>query len=273
VPLLAVCQFDQRIIQYFDQNWNPTNDTATAKFYRTLEGSPGNYTVRDFFKGSNALQMEAACSSYGPTLVFNGKALFYYDNGNIKREESYIKNERIGTQMTFYENGKPHRQEIISRKGLKIAQHWSSDNEPFLVNGSGMIKGYDNYNGYERGELIKDSLIVLAYKILDNDTIYSVVQQPADYPGGMKTFYNKVAKTMHYPAVARRKGIEGRVFMNFLVLKDGTVQDVTLVRGIGGGCDEEAMQTVKTLGKWVPAKQDGKTVNSIFNLVIIFRLK
>jgi len=71
---------------------------------------------------------------------------------------------------------------------------------------------------------------------------------------------------------ARRKGVEGRVFVEFVVEIDGSLSEVKVIRGIGGGCDEEAIRVVMQSDKWVPGKQRGKPVRSRFNLAIIFKL-
>ena len=90
--------------------------------------------------------------------------------------------------------------------------------------------------------------------------------------GGMQAFYEYVGKKLKYPAQARRMGIEGRVFVEFVVGKDGTLQDVTVIKGIGSGCDEEAIRVLKLSPRWEPAKQRGKAVKQRIVLPIVFKL-
>jgi len=82
-----------------------------------------------------------------------------------------------------------------------------------------------------------------------------------------------VASNVHYPEEAKEKGIEGRVFVNFVVEKDGSVNEVKVRKGIGKLCDEEAVRVVKAMPKWTPGMQDGKPVRVHYNLPFFFKLK
>ena len=77
---------------------------------------------------------------------------------------------------------------------------------------------------------------------------------------------------MKYPSQARRMGIEGRVFVEFIVDKDGTLTNVKAIKGIGAGCDEEAERVIKNHPKWNPGKQRGKAVKQKIVLPITFKL-
>ncbi|MEZ5083006.1 MAG: energy transducer TonB [Bacteroidales bacterium] len=72
--------------------------------------------------------------------------------------------------------------------------------------------------------------------------------------------------------MARESGIQGRVFVTFVVERDGNITDVKILRGIGGGCDEEALRVIKNMPKWTPGKQRGKPVRVQFNMPIMFKL-
>ncbi len=73
--------------------------------------------------------------------------------------------------------------------------------------------------------------------------------------------------------MARESGIQGRVYVTFVVETNGSITDVRLLRGIGGGCDEEAIRVVKMMSKWTPGKQRGKPVRVQFNLPVRFVLQ
>jgi protein TonB len=106
----------------------------------------------------------------------------------------------------------------------------------------------------------------------DENQIFTIVEEQAQPVGGMAAFYKYVGEKMKYPAQARRMQVEGRVFCEFVVNKDGTLQDVKVIRGIGAGCDEEAIRVIQSAPAWKPGKQRGKAVRSKFNLAIIFKL-
>jgi protein TonB len=77
---------------------------------------------------------------------------------------------------------------------------------------------------------------------------------------------------MRYPAEARRKGVEGRVFIEFVINEDGSISNTKPLKGIGAGCDEEALRVVANSPAWIPAKQDGKTVRQRMVVPIVFSL-
>lgn len=104
------------------------------------------------------------------------------------------------------------------------------------------------------------------------EQVFTIVEQSAVYPGGMDAFYKYVQKELNYPKQARRMGIQGRVFVQFVVDKDGSITDVKTVKGIGGGCDEEAERVLRESVKWAPAKQRGKKVKVRMNIPIVFKL-
>ncbi|HEY8510652.1 MAG TPA: TonB family protein [Cyclobacteriaceae bacterium] len=108
----------------------------------------------------------------------------------------------------------------------------------------------------------------------DPNEIFLVVEETAAPIGGMNAFYEYVGKAMQgkYPAQARRMGIEGRVFVEFVVEKDGSLTDVKAIKGIGAGCDELAVNVVKNAPKWKPGKQRGKPVRQKMVLPIVFKL-
>ncbi len=92
------------------------------------------------------------------------------------------------------------------------------------------------------------------------------------FPGGMDKLMKYLSDNIKYPSQARELGIQGKVFLSFVIEKDGSVTDVTLLRGIGGGCDEEAIRVVKNMPNWIPGKQRNIPVRVRFNLPVNFRL-
>ncbi len=104
------------------------------------------------------------------------------------------------------------------------------------------------------------------------DEIFQFVEDQPAPVGGMKAFYEYVGKQMKYPAQARRMNIEGKVYVTFVVDKDGSLSDVRVLKGIGGGCDEEAVRVIQQAPKWKPGKQRGRPVRVRMQLPIIFKL-
>lgn len=104
------------------------------------------------------------------------------------------------------------------------------------------------------------------------DEIFDVVETMPTPPGGMEGWNKYLSKNLKYPTQARRMGIEGTVYVVFVVNTDGSIQDVEILRGIGGGCDEEAMRVVRNAPNWQPGKQRGRPVRVKMRLPIRFKL-
>ena len=107
---------------------------------------------------------------------------------------------------------------------------------------------------------------------VDNDTVYNIVEQMPEYPGGVEAMMKYIAENVKYPEEAKDKDIAGRVFLAFVVEKDGSVSNVKVLRGIGGGCDEEAARVISSLPKWKPGKQKGEFVRVSYQIPIMFKL-
>jgi protein TonB len=104
------------------------------------------------------------------------------------------------------------------------------------------------------------------------DEIFTIVEVQPDPIGGMKAFYNYVGGSLQYPNKAKRMGIEGRVFVEFVVEKDGSLTDIKVVKGIGGGCDEEAIRVISQAPKWNPGKQRGRAVRVRMVMPLLFKI-
>ncbi|MDP4657246.1 MAG: energy transducer TonB [Algoriphagus sp.] len=104
------------------------------------------------------------------------------------------------------------------------------------------------------------------------DQIFDVVETQPNPPGGMSGWNKYLSNNLKYPTQARRMGVEGTVIVVFVINTDGSIQDVEVLRGIGGGCDEEAVKVVTKAPKWEPGKQRGKPVRTRMRLPIRFKL-
>ena len=101
--------------------------------------------------------------------------------------------------------------------------------------------------------------------------IYQIVEEMPVFPGGELKLREYLTKNVKYPEDARQAGIKGRVFVNFVIDPNGSVSNVKVLRGIGGGCDEEAMRVIKSMPKWNPGKQRGKFVRVSYTLPVNFQ--
>src|SRR5690606_22728300 len=92
------------------------------------------------------------------------------------------------------------------------------------------------------------------------------------FPGGQQGWAAYLSRNLKYPKEAKDKNIQGRITVSFVVEKDGSLTDVKVLRGIGYGCDEEAVRVVRNSPKWMPGKQDEKPVRVSYVMPIVFRL-
>ena len=103
--------------------------------------------------------------------------------------------------------------------------------------------------------------------------IFTVVEESPGYPGGEEARIKFLRENIKYPEEAKELGVQGKVFVTFVVEVDGSISNVRVLRGIGSGCDDEAVRVVKSMPKWVPGKQRGVPVRVQFNLPINFKLQ
>lgn len=106
----------------------------------------------------------------------------------------------------------------------------------------------------------------------DENKIFTVVEQQPEFEGGYAAMMQFIKKNLKYPASARRMGVDGTVYVSFVVSKDGSISEVKTIRGISADCDKEAMRVVSMMPPWKPGRQNGKPVFVRFVLPIKFQL-
>lgn len=123
------------------------------------------------------------------------------------------------------------------------------------------------------GEVVfEEPVAEVAKEEVDEDVVFTVVEQQAEFPGGMEALVKFLQKNVKYPAIARRMGVEGSVFVSFVVDRAGAISDIQIVKGISAECDKEAVRVVGMMPPWKPGKQNGKAVKSRFVLPVKFKL-
>lgn len=108
--------------------------------------------------------------------------------------------------------------------------------------------------------------------VVEDNQIFTVVEQQPEFEGGYEAMMRFIQKNMRYPASARRMGVDGTVYVQFVVAKDGSISEVKTIRGISADCDKEAERVVNLMPNWKPGKQNGKAVFVRFVLPIKFKL-
>ncbi|GAB4022958.1 energy transducer TonB [Spirosoma koreense] len=106
-----------------------------------------------------------------------------------------------------------------------------------------------------------------------NSPIFTVVEQPPQFPGGMRKLGDYIKQNLHYPEAARTARLEGRVFITFIVTDQGIIRDVKALNHLGQGLDEEAVRLVASMPAWEPGRQQGRAVNVRYNIPVNFSLR
>ena len=105
-----------------------------------------------------------------------------------------------------------------------------------------------------------------------NYDVFTVVEENPQFPDGDEARMVFLQKNIKYPKSARKKGVQGVVYVTFIVEKDGSLSNIKILRGIHPDCDNEVIRVVKLFPKWIPGKQKGKTVRVQFNMPVKFML-
>lgn len=182
---------------------------------------------------------------------------------NTRQAEMEIDADIIQTQQEETPPPPPEEPEVVATD-LTIVE-----NDAELHNEVGIVNAEDNANKAQE-EFTK--VEVTEEVVEDEEEIFLVVEEDAEFPGGLEALSKYLSENIKYPQLAKENNITGRVFVSFVVEKDGRVGNIKILRDIGGGCGAEAVRVVKAMPKWKPGKQRGKPVRSQFNLPVNFDL-
>ena len=202
----------------------------------------------------------------------DGFPMLLKDTIIYNEDGSYVKCETSDSDVLDPNTGEPLKKMTITTHKADgtpadyMSLHWEID---------GDVARYtaDNFSiSTEESLLIlMEGLSTLGDKP-ENDSIYQIVDEMPQYPGGEAAMMKFVSENVKYPQEAKDKDIAGRVFVSFVVEKDGSVSTVKVMRGIGGGCDEEAVRVVSSMPKWKPGIKDGKPVRVSYMMPLNFKL-
>lgn len=180
----------------------------------------------------------------------------------------------------------------------KLKNYWDDSGNQLITSGSGKMTYYHDdtlavssiglyKNGFKNGTwkgfnidgtvkyeetYSKSKVKGISYDEEGKKYKYYILEEQPSPDGGMYEFYNFVMRKLKYPAKARRHGIQGKVFVQFEVDEAGQLINIQTVKGIGGGCDEEAERVVKMAPKWKPGTQRGQPVKVRMILPLTFKL-
>ena len=198
-------------------------------------------------------------------VAFNVKS---YDNEQIEVTQRTAEDETeemvIQTQQDELPPPPPPEPEVVTTELNVIDNDAETENEMSM----------DVFEKVEKQENIEIVQVQVEQEEEEKeDEIFQVVEQDPEYPGGIEALYKYIQSNIKYPQLAKENNITGRVFVTFVVEKDGSVSNVKAARDIGGGCGAEAVRVVKSMPKWTPGKQRDKAVRAAYTLPVNFNLQ
>ena len=233
-------------ITYYDMYENKVDSEDRAFYYRIRKEpkkrqSTGLIKVQEFYVMNKQLKKDANYLVIAPDLL-TGDYEEYFITGQVKARGKYDKGNKKAGFETYHYNG-------------QLASLLSQDERKLYIT---------SYN--HTGELIDKELF------FDN-VVYTKVEVNPKFLGGQDNFRDFLYENLTYPATASSKKVEGSVYVQFVVDYDGSLSDIEVIKGIGAGCDEEALRVIEMTDKmWTPGKQEDKIVKTKMVVPITFRL-
>lgn len=133
------------------------------------------------------------------------------------------------------------------------------------------VKGTNEETGVDIATLQEHKVIV--QEEVKEEKVFEIVEQPPSFPGGESAMYEWLSKNINYPVIAQENNIQGRVTCQFVVGRNGEIEDVRVVRGVDPSLDREAIRVIKSMPKWIPGRQGGNAVKVRYTLPVQFRLQ
>lgn len=268
------------------------------KYYRIIKDyylDNPKYRFLEYYK-SNQLKKESIHSGKDGGSP-NGDEINYYENGNRQSVKTYIDGRPQGKSSTWYENGnlkeegEYYNASDVPSKYYKLNQYWDYNKNQLVINGNGKytngdnegfletgtykegfkdgswegknFKANDSYSEkYENGNFISGKRFLADGTTIDYSEIFI---QPVPKKG-LQDFYKFIGKNYRTPDMPR--GYKGKVIVNFVVDKNGEINETSIIKDIGYGTGEEAIRVLMKYGDWQPGMQRGKNVRCYFSLPI-----
>ncbi len=120
---------------------------------------------------------------------------------------------------------------------------------------------------------IKYTPVAVEEEVEEEQQIFEVVEEAPEFPGGMGALMKFLGSNIKYPTIAQENGVQGRVIVQFVVIKDGSIVDAKVMRSVDPYLDKEALRVVSSMPKWKPGKQRGKAVRCRYTVPVMFRLQ
>ncbi len=278
-----------------DSLHNPTNK-GNYEYIRVVENydnQPNLFIFTEYYRSEKICMKAISTNKDKPN--FQGPRIDYYENGNKKQESNYVDNKLSGIQMDWYENNiKKSEKEIAwnpktKTYDTKILQFWNQEGQQTVINGTGQYEYADDKitekgeikNGKKQGiwegkdlkekfsftEIYNEDVLVSGISTDENNNKYpyNELMAKANPAKGISDFYGHIGRNYRTPKV---QGLQGKVYITFVVDKDGSLTNFKTLRDLGYGTGQEAIKAVASYGKWIPGKTRGIPVKVLYSIPI-----
>jgi TonB family protein len=227
-----------------------------------------------------------------------GEELSYYENGNKKSSTLYENKMQHGKTIEWYENkkikeeGEFNSANLSTGKHFKMINYWNEKGEKTVTNGNGLVVLKNDYyqetgnykNGYRDGkwngkslkttfsyeEIYSDGELVSGISTNEDGTKneYTQLEVKPEPKKGFQDFYKYIGNNFIQSDLSWKNNIYGKIIVEFVVEKDGSISEIVINKGLGYGLDEEAIRVVKKYNNWNPGLQKGRKVRCKFKIPI-----
>lgn len=299
------CQAQEKNSYYIGETGRPVYTVDSAVLIRTVaieKNSSNRYPFVEYFldktvkKTGNSLTNNFRLRYIGDITSYdeagkktaverfingnlNGLATYYFQNGEVKKKVFYSyddKKVRIEKVIALNDSLGYHFLDTAGTGIYKVTNEYGELIEEEYLNGdrNGNWKVYNPKSKetylatYQEGKFLKSSVINAKGKTAH----YSQDEVLPTFKGGMTAFSYYLSRELKSPKIAKDNGTQGRVFVRFIVGRDGSITDCKVIKGIGDGCDEEALRVIANSPRWNPGIQKGMPVRVSYTLPISFQL-
>lgn len=244
------------IVTYYDKDWESLKDSSGAHYYSSFfQINDSLWKVEDYYidgqiqmigyyEDSNKVKKTGSFKYYYKSGKIkterkhvNGmiiKEIGYFESGQIKEEINFTNGQFDGELRTYWENGTLHRNEFYNNGKVVSGKMWSSTGE---------------------------QVDFFPYFVLP------------EYKGGEKRLMKFISRNVQYPKECYRKGMTGRVIVEFVIAKDGSIINAKIIQSVNKQLDKEALRVINSMPKWEPGKVESIPVNVSFRIPINFKIQ